>query len=469
MTMDMLVRDTAAEVSSGDFPDVWRHGETELPLAYAFDPGAASDGVTVDIPLATLTQLDAAEFTWPVPGLRLELVTALLRSLPKQLRVSFVPAPDHARAFLATVPAGQEPLLDALERHLRRTTGVHVPREAWDMARVPIHLRPTFRVVDDAGRALAEGKDLGLLKQQLRSAAGAAVAVAGETLERDGITTWDVDTVPREFSRTRAGHVVRGFPALVDQGSSVALRVQASEADQHALHRRGVRRLLMLATRPTPGASLVAELDNAAKLTLGLNPHGSIPALLEDCFAAAVDELVDSSGGPAWTRDEFERLRAVVDDQALPRTRQVLGLVQRALAASAAAERRLSGRAPLPLLPALADMKAQAARLVHPGFVSEAGAEALRHYPRYFAAIEQRLDKLEADPGRDAVLIASVSGVQTSYLHQVEGLPDGVPPRPGLVKVRWMIEELRVSLWAQQLGTAYPVSTARVERALAEL
>jgi ATP-dependent helicase HrpA len=224
----------------------------------------------------------------------------------------------------------------------------------------------------------------------------------------------------------------------------------------------------MLAT-PAPGQTLVDELDNAAKLTLGLNPHGSIPGLLEDCFAAAVDVVVDAAGGPAWTREEFDRLEAAVSSEAMQRTREVLRLVTAALAASARVERRLSGRAPLNLLPALSDMKAQAARLVQPDFVSEAGADALRHYPRYFAAIEQRLDKLESDAGRDAVLMASVAGVQAAYLHQVDALPEGMPAPAALARVRWMIEELRVSLWAQQLRTAQPVSVARVERALADL
>jgi ATP-dependent helicase HrpA len=392
----------------------------------------------------------------------------LLRSLPKRLRVNFVPAPDHARAFLTAVPVGQEPLLDALERHLRRTTGVHVPREAWDLSKVPSHLRPSFRVVDDGGTAIGDGKDLAALKERFRAAAGEAVSVAAGSLEREGITAWDFDEIPREFERTRAGHAVRGFPALVDQGSCVSLQVQATEAEQRALHRRGVRRLLMLAT-PAPGPTLVDELDHAAKLTLGLNPHGSIPALLEDCFAAGVDAIVAATGGPAWTRQEFERLRAAVTDDGVTRTREVLRLVTAALAASTAVERRLSGRAPLNLLPALSDMKAQAARLVHAGFAAEAGVDALRHYPRYLAAIEQRLDKLESDPGRDASLMGSVAGVQASYLDQVDALPPGIPPPEALTRVRWMIEELRVSLWAQQLRTAQAVSTARVERALADL
>jgi ATP-dependent helicase HrpA len=468
LTWNLLVDADRAELARDEFPDVWLHGDSELPLAYAFDPGSAADGVTVDIPVATLTQLDVGEFSWPVPGLRQELVTALLRSLPKQLRVNFVPAPDHARRFLSATPAGQEPLLDALERHLRRSTGVHVPRQAWDLTKVPAHLTPSFRVIGSDDEVLGEGKDLDALKTRLRGAAGDAVADVGAPIERSGLTAWDVGEVPREFARTRAGHTVRGYPALVDEGDTVALRVLATEGEQKVQHRRGVRRLLMLAV-PAPGPAVVQELDNATKLTLGLAPHAGIGALLDDCFAAAVDSIVADHGGPAWSRPDFERLRAVTAAQIVDRTREVLRLVAAALSAAAEVDRRLSGRAELALLPALADMKAQAGRLVYPGFVADAGLDALRHYPRYYAAIGLRLDRLPADPGRDALLMGSVTGVQAAYLQRVETLPAGVPPPADLERVRWMIEELRVSLWGQQLRTAHPVSTARVERALADL
>jgi ATP-dependent helicase HrpA len=468
LSKEELVRDESVPDTSRDYPDEWQVDDTRLRLEYEFEPGAPDDGVTVDIPLAVVTRLDPAEFSWPVPGLRHELVTALLRSLPKPLRVNFVPAPDHARAFLERVTPGDEPLTDALARHLRSTTGVHVPADAWDLGKVPAHLLPSFRVVDEQGEVLGAGKDLAALQRQLRSAASQAVAGAGTELERAGITRWDFDEVPREFGRTRAGHAVRGFPALVDEGSAAGLRVHGTEAEQQAHHRLGVRRLLMLAV-PAPGATLVNDLDNAAKLTLGLAPHGSNARLLEDCHAAAIDAIVSDAGGPAWTRPQFQRLEQTVAAAIAPTTAQVLRLVVDALSAWAAVDRRLSGRAELALLPALADMQAQVGRLVHNGFVAEAGVGALAGYPRYLRAVEQRLDKLPGDPGRDAVLMGSVSSLQAAYLDRVDALPAGSPPPAALVRVRWLLEELRVSLWAQQLGTAEPVSVSRVERALAEV
>ena len=466
-TLDMLTHDGADDVSAGDFPDVWRSGDVELPLAYAFEPGTAGDGVTVDIPVAALNQVDDDDFTWPVPGLREELVVALIRSLPKALRVNFVPAPDHARAFLAAVTPGEEPLLDALERHLRRTTGVLVARSDWGLSRLPDHLRPTFRVTAEDGDVLGEGKDLSRLKAVLRPSADAAVSSAAADLERSAITTWDFPVLPAEFSQTRAGHEVKGYPALVDDGDSVSIRVLGSAAEQDAVMRRGLRRLLVLAV-PSPGPALVRELDNGEKLALGLSPHATIAALLDDCYACAVDMVVGRHGGPVWDRAGFDRLREQVAASAGALLAEVLGLVRTALVAAQDVQRRLSGRADLALLPALSDMKAQLSRLLYPGFVADAGADALRHYPRYLAAVGARLDKLAASPRRDAVVAASVAGVQQAYLHQVSALPDGVPPGPALVAVRWMLEELRVSLWAQHLGTSRPVSTVRVERALAE-
>jgi ATP-dependent helicase HrpA len=249
----MLVHDTAGEVAAEDFPDEWHEGSLSLPLSYHFEPGHESDGVTIDLPLATLNSVGAAPFTWNVPGLRHELVTSLIRSLPKQLRVNFVPAPDVARRFLETVPAGEEPLLPALGRYLRSLSGVHVPEEAWDLSKVPDHLRPTFRVLDDTGREVARGKDLDQVKQPLRPSFDKAMQqVAAESgVSATGQTTWTFGTVEESFVQTRAGHEVRGYPALVDEGETVGLRVTASADEQEAHHRLGVRRLLVLAV-PSP-------------------------------------------------------------------------------------------------------------------------------------------------------------------------------------------------------------------------
>ncbi len=239
----MLTHDTAEEVVESDYPEEWQSEGLTFPISYHFEPGAVDDGLTIDVPVATLNRVSADDFSWNVPGLREELVTSLIRSLPKQLRVSFVPAPNTAREFLSAVPPGEEPLLDALERHLRATTGVVVPREAWDWSRVAEHLRPTYRVVDEGGGEQGRGKDLEALKEPLRPQFAAAVAEVAADTTASGETTWTFGEIPDEQTWKRAGHEVRGFPALVDEGDTVGLQVCGSTAEAEARHRLGVARL----------------------------------------------------------------------------------------------------------------------------------------------------------------------------------------------------------------------------------
>jgi len=466
-TNQMLVQDRAEPVSTADYPTAWQHGDVVLPLDYTFEPGSADDGVTVDIPVDALGAVTSDDFTWPVPGLRHDLVVAFLRSLPKRLRVRFVPAPTFAADFLAATTAGEEPLLDALERYLLRSTGEVVPREAWDLNKVPAHLRLSFRVRAADGDVLARDKDLDELRRSFAGAAAQSVASAHADVERTGITSWDFDEVPRELTQVRAGHLVIGYPALVDEGTSVGLRVFATGAAQATSMRAGVRRMASL-TVASPAARVVSELDNAARLALGLSPHGNTADLLADCWACAVGSVMDDIGDVPRERPGFEKLVAQIEEHGLERTREVVDAARKALVAAHEVQRRLSGRAELAQLPALTEMVDQRVRLVYPGFLSDAGLAAVRHYPRYFAAMSARIDKLAGDIRRDAVLMGTIAGVQQAYLNRLAALAPGGRAGGSLRAIRWMIEELRVSLWAQQLGTAYPVSVQRVQRALEE-
>ncbi len=464
---EMLVNESAREVSHRDYPDEWREGDLHLPLRYHFAPGAEDDGVTVDLPLATLNQVDDEALSWQVPGLREDLVVALIRSLPKHLRTSFVPAPNFAKGFLADTTPGGEPLLDALERHLRALTGVHVPREAWDWSKVPGHLRPTYRVVDEQGRELSRGKDLAALKQPLKGRFAAALDEAAADQSRTGQTSWTFGTVERSFEQVRAGHQVRGYPALVDEGSTVGLKVYGAERDQEAAHRLGVRRLLVLGL-PSPAGRLTDGWDNRQKLALAGSPYPTVGALLEDCVLAAAERLMDRHGGPAWSAEEFATLLDRVRPELEGTAREVLAETVRVLEAWRRTDRVLTGSVDLSLLPALTDLRAQVGRLVDRGFVS-AGGDHLRHLPRYLAGAEQRRQRLGeggAAVNRDRALMDQVGPLQQAYLHRVEALPPGTVEPRGLVRVRWLLEEYRVSLWAQSLGTAEPVSDARIRKAL---
>ncbi len=348
-----------------------------------------------------------------------------------------------------------------------------MPRDAWDWSKVPDHLRPTFRVVGEDGAVVAEGKDLEALKAPLRPrfAETMAEAASSSGLDVTGQRRWTFGTLERTFTQTRAGHEVRGFPAVVDEGSTVGVRVLASEAEQLAVHRRGLRRLLLL-TLPSPVKAVADGLSNLERLGLAGSPYPSVSELLEDAAAAAVDSLVEQHG-LVWDEDAFSSLASTVRARLTEATRAVVQDVLRVLEEWRDVDKRLSGSAEMSMLPALADMKAQVGRLVHPGFVSDVGASQLRQLPRYLAAVRTRHERLASGSGavlaRDQQLRDQVASLQEAYLHRVEALPSGRPPADGLVRVRWMLEELRVSLWDQARGTAFPVSDTRVRKALAGL
>jgi ATP-dependent helicase HrpA len=446
-TEDLVLR---ARVDVADYPGEWAQGDLRLPLTYRFDPGDPADGVTVQVPLALLPRVDGDDLDWQVPGLRHDLVVALLKWLPKQLRVGFVPVPDTAAAVLQRVSPRSGPLLERLADELRRMTGIVVPYDAWDLSRVPPHLRMTIRVVDDAGRTVAEGKDLEALRHSAQPAVKEALSSAAGEVERSGLTAW-VD-VPRTF----ASGTVQGFPALVDEGTMVGVRVHPTAAEQRAAHRAGVRRLLLLGL-PNPLRAVVGRLPKQAKLALPASPYSSVPALLDDCVVAALDSFVDDL---PWTEPDFLSMRERVRPELADATYEVVV----ATAAALAALRRVRDREGLP-----EDAERQLDRLIHEGFVAKTGRARLRDLPRYLQAVEVRLDRLPRDPGRDRLNTQVVQRVQADYDDVVRGLPPARRGDDDVRHVRWMIEELRVSLFAPTMKTAFPVSEKRILRALDDL
>ncbi|GAA4123926.1 ATP-dependent RNA helicase HrpA [Knoellia locipacati] len=470
-TEELLTREDADTVSAGDYPRTWRQGDLELDVTYQFSPGDAADGATVHVPTAVLNRVDTAGFDWQVPGLREDLAVALLKSLPKATRRHFVPTPDHARAALAAAdPTSGAAFTDELARVLRERTGVSIPPAEWDWARVPDHLRLTFSVEAPGGRVVARGKDLDELRPKSQGAVRQRMAKAGASIERRGLTAWTIDDVPRTFEGRSAGHTVQGFPALVDEGSSVALRVLDHPGTAAAAHRQGVRRLLLLNTT-APWKRVLARLSNAQKLALGQNPHGSVPALLEDCLAAAVDAIVaEHVAGEVRTRSEFETAHAAVRTHVVTRVLLTIEAVEPVLALAGDVRRRLdaieSGATARSLAVTTADVRAQLDGLVRAGFVADSGLARMPHLQRYLKAMLQRLDKAATNP-REAQLQQQVDSIETAYADLLDALPPSGARAPEVTEIGWMIEELRVSLFAQSLGTAHPVSEKRVRNAIA--
>jgi ATP-dependent helicase HrpA len=466
LTPEVLLDTDDQLPAAAAFPATWSVGSHDLVVTYAFEPGAANDGVTVHVPLTLLNQVDETPFTWQVPGLREELATALVRALPKALRRNLVPAPDRARLALGTLqvdPTRSFPA--ALARALTQMTGVVVPADAWEWERVPAHLRITFSVEDESGRALATGKDLAALRRAVGVELEQMVARVGSNLERDGLRAWDFDALPRVVEATIGGHVVRGFPTLVDRGDSVSVRVVGSAAEQASSMRGGVRRLLLFGA-PSPARLAATALDTRAKFAITHNPHGSVARLLDDCVAAAVDALVGEGGGLPWDAAAFERLQAYVSPKIAPTAREVIRVVAEILGTVQQIEVRVSALQAPTVARNVADARAQLGGLIYDGFVAATGRDRLRHLVRYLRALDHRLDVLPNDPARDLSNVTRVHAVADVYEKARAAAADDPAASAALDDVRWMLEELRVSLFAQRLGTPQPVSEKRILRAL---
>lgn len=460
MTRDDLLRQDGAD----ELPDEWQAGDLTLPLTYRFEPGAADDGITVHVPVEVLARLGGDEFAWHVPALREELITALIKALPKELRRNFVPVPDTARDVLRTMDPGSGPLLESLQHELWRRSGVTVPVDAFDLEKIPAHLRVTFAVEKD-GAEVARGKDLDTLQEQLAAPVRDAVARAvADGLERSGLRSWpkDFDELSRTVENTSGGHRVRGYPAFVDTGAAADVRVFATPAEQRAAMRPGIRRLLRLAA-PSPVKNVERALDMRQRLVLGANPDGSLTALIDDCADAAVDALMRE---PVWTRGEFEALAQRVSKALVPTTLDIVGRVEKVLTAAQQAQVALPANPPQAQAESVADIRAQLAALLPTGFVCATGAAHLADLTRYLTAIARRLERLPHAISADRERMDRVHAVQDAYDELRQSLSASRAAAEDVRDIGRMIEELRVSLWAQQLGTARPVSEQRIYRAI---
>ncbi len=473
-TEDLLL--AGQETASGfDYPPRWQHGALEFPLTYVFEPGSPEDGVAVTIGLDVLNQVSAAGFDWNVPGLRVDLVTALIRALPKDIRRHYVPAPQVAADIVGLLDPTRGALRAEVARVLQARGPALVNPTDFDVDRVPPHLRMTFRIVDAQQNLLAAGKDLDDLRESVGGALRRRVSRVASSLERTGLTGWTIGTLPSQVDLPGAqpdSPSLQGFPALVDEGSTVSLRVLPTAAEAAAEHRLGVRRLILLGVNP-PWRHVLASLTNAEKLALGHNPHGGIPALLDDALAAAVDAIVARAAGPgpdAAVRDQesFEVALSDVRNHLSAEVLRVVRAVEPILARHLRITNRLDAMSAPHLAALVADVRAQLRELIRPGFIAEAGVARLGDLDRYLRAVEMRLDKAPAALARDAESLRTVDAAEARYADLLHGLRPRQRGSADVVAIGWMIEELRVSLFAQTLGTAYPVSLQRISRAIDE-
>ncbi len=447
-------------------PDAWRQDDLVLPLTYRFDPGSEHDGVTVEVPLAILARLRPDGFDWLVPALREELVTALIRSLPKDLRRPLVPVPALAAEVVAGLRPRQGALGAALARELERLRGARIPVDAFDAARLPPHLKMTFRAVDAHGEPLGEDTDLERLREALRPRLRAELAQATLGLERHGLVAWTLGALPRTVDLPGTGGAVRAFPALIDEGAGVGVLALETEEAQREAMRTGTRRLLRL-TVPSPARAAERGLSGPSTLTLAAAPHGSLAGVIEDASAAAIDSLVEAAGGPAWDEVEFAGLRDRVAAGLPAATAEILAAIVAILDARAAVHRRLAALAQdAALEPARLDVATQLGGLVYPGFAAAAGAGRLPDVLRYVEGAARRLERLPGARAQDADRMGTIGELEDEHRRRVAAWPGDRPLPRELGKAAWMLQELRISQFAQGLGVRGPVSAKRIRRML---
>jgi ATP-dependent helicase HrpA len=502
---DLLSRE-AAEVTPEKFPDTAPVAGTRLNLEYTLDPGGPTDGITMTVPLEALIALDERRTEWLVPGLLKDKILALLRSLPKQHRKALDPAPALAEQAAATLPFGRGDLYEALSTLVRERRGVTIAREAWQPRGIPDHFRLNIRVVDERGKVLGESRDVNDLKARFAARAKAAFerlaqsgpsqpddqgADATSPFHRDGITDWEFGDLPESVTLDRGGFRLVAYPAILDRGETVSLRLLDSADAAATETRRGLRRLFILEARDELlyHVRLIPELP---AMSLHYAPYGGGEQLKRDLIELAAERAFLSEQALGETSSEsrfvstgtatttaapvFIRTRAAFRarlesawDRIGPAMREAGAIVSRVLDARHAVALRLAERTPPAWEPALADIREQLLYLLPKGFLGSAPYEQLRHLPRYLAAITRRMDKLEnAGLARDARWAAEVAPHWRRCLDLARANP--VAARSlAAVSYRWLIEEFRVSLFAQELGTAAPVSAKKLDEQWARI
>jgi ATP-dependent helicase HrpA len=480
LSREQLMRHAAQEVTEERFPAGVEIGGVVYGLTYKFEPGHALDGVTMTVPLHLLNQLDEGRCEWLVPGLLRDKVTHLFKGLPKTLRRNFVPVPQYVTAVLEVLEPGAGSLLPALSDAVKRKTGVEVPLQAWDVADLPPFLRMNFKVVDEESRELAMGRDLPALRAQLGVKARRQFSAgARERFERKGLTGWDFGELPEQVEFARGGQSLIGYPALVDEGDSVSLVVLDTELDAHTATRKGLRRLFQLAIPDQVkylARSLPGFQDMALRYALLLELEGGKPEkgavserLRQELTDAICNRAFFVEDDPIRDAAAFQTRVAKAKTRLMDVANEVCRVMGEILTEYQGLRPRIN-QAGVPVWQrAMNDIRNQLKELVKPGFLVSTPFARLKHFPRYLKAIQMRVEKFAVNPAKDAQWMQQIQGWWQAWQGRVQANRASGFHDPKLEEFRWMLEELRVSLWAQQLKTPYPVSFKRLDKYWSEL
>lgn len=468
LSREDLLQRSDAHVSDIDYPDTWKQGNLSLKLDYSFDPGANLDGISVQIPLPLLNQVEETGFDWGIPGLQHEYIVSLIKSLPKTLRKNFVPAPNYAEAVVQNLVYQDGDFLEKVSKHLLRMTGVRVEAKEWNVSDIPSHLRVNFCVLNEKNKVIAHNKSLSVLQNDLvQEVQDSLKQVADSNIEKTNIITWDFGNLPKEFLDKKGSYEIKAFPALVDNGKSVSVQLLDNEQQAHVLSWEGIRKLILLNV-PSPIKYLQSSLPNKAKLGLYFNPFGQVGDLISDCISAAVDSLISTEQQPR-TEAEFEvvkeKVRAELGDAVVEIAKQV----EQVLSIAHRIKKKMKGKITFDVVQAYADINKQLEGFIFKGFVTQIGESNLANLSRYLLAIEKRLEKLPVDPHKDKLQMLEVEKAQGVYSSLLNKLSNQRVIDKQILDVKWMIEELRVSLFAQALGTPYPISSKRIINKITEL
>ena len=459
LTKDYLLRDDDTDINQSDFPDQIEFTGLVLPLKYHFRPGASDDGVTLVVPASLLNRVDAKKCQWLVPGMLEEKVIAMIKSLPKQVRRNFVPAPDYAMQSIPMMqPEVNHALTDALSSVLQKLTGVHVQSTDWQTDQLPVHLLMRYEVLDSAGQSIDDGRDIEQLQAKYLDQIEESLASnESNSFERTDLTDWNFGDLPEWVEVNTQGVQMKGYPALVDEDGTVCLRLFATpDAAFGAMH-NGLRALYKKRLLKEL-KYLIRNLPGIDVLCLRFASVGKSDVLKHDIVDASVDIALINDRSYPRTREEFNENIDQHKNDLVTQANTICEQLARAFEMHRQVSRRMSGSVSLSWVEAIADIKDQISHLIYPGFVVETPIERLHRLPVYFKAIDKRLDGLDREPDRDRRRRAEIIPVWERIKE--------MKSNPAIWRMRWLMEELRVSVYAQELGTADKVSVGRIETLL---